>query len=82
MKVQAQLRRIRQLATETSRNYGGYARLRRAVNAIERDRDYKVYNTDGLSVLTSNQSKRVESRVTHQGRMNTIRRAASGQSVG
>lgn len=80
--MQAQLRRIKQLASETSRNYSGYSRLRRAVNAVERGGKYVVYNADGLSVLTSKQSKNVESRITHQGRLNTIRRAANGQSVG
>lgn len=78
MQVQAQLNRILRLSQET----GSFRRLQRAANVIERDRDYKVYTGDKLSVLTKNQSNRVEGTVTHQGRKNAIARAAAGGSAG
>ena len=81
MQVQAQLRRIKELA-DNSTLRRRYARLGKAVDIIERGRGYKVYNTDGYSVLTDKQSDRVEKTVTHSGRVNAIRRAASGQSAG
>lgn len=79
--MQDQLRRIKELA-DNSRYAGRYNRLRRAVAATERDRDYKVYNADGLSVLTTRQSNKVQDMNTHDGRINAIRRAANGGSVG
>lgn len=75
------MRRIKTLADNSS-SRGRYGRVYKAVNAVERDRNYKVYNLDGLSVITQRQSDKVQNMVTHDGRINSIRRAANGQSVG
>lgn len=87
MQVQAQLNRIKELADNGSRQTRN-SRIRRAVDAIVRDRGYNVYNngydnngSSKLAVITRGQERAVESRVTHQGRVNTLNRAAAG-SVG
>ena len=77
--MQAQLNRVLRLSQET----GSYKRLRRAVNAVERDRSYKTYNNgNSLALATMGQQRVIENRITHQGRMSAIGKAASGQSVG
>lgn len=79
MQVQAQMNRILRLSQDT----GNYRRLRRAVDVVERDRGYRTYSNgwNNLAVITKGQSRAVESRITHRGRINTLNRAASG-SVG
>ena len=76
--MQEQLNRILSLSQDT----GNYRRLRRAVNAIERDRGYQTLTGSQLSVVTPRQLDRIDRAVTHQGRLNAISRAANGQSVG
>ena len=76
--VQDQLNRILTLSQDT----GNYRRLRRAVDTIEEQRGYKVYNGENLSVLTQRQSDRVQGMNTTYGRRQAIRRAANGQSAG
>ena len=79
MQVQAQLNRILGLSQDT----GSYKRLKRAVDTIERDRNYRAYNNgSGLALATRGQQRIIENRITHQGRINAIRNAASGQSAG
>ena len=82
--MQAQINRIKELA-DNSRKRNKYARFAKAVSVIRRDRGYEVYHTNypnDLSVLTARQSDRVQGINTHDGRINAIRRAAEGGSVG
>lgn len=78
MQVQAQLNRILSLSQDT----GNYRRLRRAVDAIQRDRGYQTLTGNQLSVVTPRQLERIDRAITVQGRRNAIARAASGQSAG
>ena len=41
-----------------------------------------LYNGDKIAVVTKGQMKKIDSAITHQGRMNAIQRAANGGSAG
>lgn len=60
-----------------------YSRIVNAAQRILSQRGWEAYdNGDSTAIVTKKQGVAIESRKTHQGRMNTIGRAASGQSVG